>query len=98
MWRDGDAHDVPRGNAAEVVEAVVRDVRANAGARLRAAEALEHRRDSALDDPPGQEVAERAGGGDVGGGVAVHREPAGPGGRELAEKPDGATPVGDAGG
>src|SRR5256712_7297056 len=96
MWCDGDAHDIPRGNAAEVVEAVVRDVRANAGAHLRAAEALEHRRNSSLDDPAGKKVAERVGGRVVGVGVAVHRETALPGGRDLAEKPAGAAPVVDA--
>src|SRR6267378_2619488 len=73
------------------------DLRANSRAHLAAGEPFEHCRDPAFDDPAGQEVAQRIGGGVVRVRVAVHGPPATTGRGDLLEHAAGAAPVVDTG-
>ena len=73
------------------------DLVPDARAHVAHAEPLEHGRDAVLHHPARQQVAQRIGGGVVGIGVAVHRQPAAARGLDLAEEAGGAAPVVDAG-
>ena len=97
LRRDRNLHAVPGRDAAPVVEAVARDVGADARARLRLPQPLEHRRHAAGLHPLRQQVLQRIGAGGVGVGVAIDVEAARPGVGDHLQRGRGLAPVVDAG-
>ena len=84
--RPGNAHDVPRRDPSEVVEAVTREVVADTFANRRMSQPLEHRRDAALLRPARQQIAKRIRRGVVRVLIAVDLEATAPRGLDLPQE------------
>ena len=93
MGRDGDADVGRQFDLAEVVEADLGDLLADARADIRIGEAFQSRRNAAFMQPGRQQEAQRVGGPVIGILVAVHVDAPAAGGVDDAEKAIGLAPA-----